>query len=225
MFLSPQLNSEPIQLPYVHPLETLLVYRAPGNATVVEWTGLVRVQYAPHGLLNVTISTRYYNATCGLCGHPNGNASDDLRLPNGRQAETAELLVEGWRAIADDLTCNGDCDDLYRMCVDLRLYQSPWLCGNINEPSNSSFLVCHDAISPSPFFRNCLYNMCVREGNRSALCSSLEAYATACQDAQINLGAWRSATSCRTCPPNLPLSRSGVCLNVDKQRGSLRNRL
>ncbi|KAL4608607.1 alpha-tectorin [Arapaima gigas] len=198
-----KVNGETVPLPYVHPMETLLIYRAPGNATVAEWTGLVKVRYTRQGLLNVTLSTLYYNATCGLCGYFNGNASDELRLPNGRLAESTELFTEGWRAIADDMTCNGDCEDLYRMCVDLRLYQSPWLCGNINDPNNSSFLACHNAVNPSPFFRNCLYNMCVREGNRSALCSSLRAYASACQDAQISIGAWRSATNCPLpCPEN-----------------------
>ncbi|XP_062341282.1 alpha-tectorin [Osmerus eperlanus] len=179
-----KLNGEPVLLPYIHPLDTLLIYRAHGNATVVESSGLLRVRYTRQGFLNISLSTLFFNATCGLCGVFNGNASDDLRLPNGRLAESVELFTDGWRAIADDLTCNGDCDDLYRMCTDLRLYQSPWMCGNINDPGNSSFLVCHAAVNPSPFFRNCLYNMCVREGNRSALCSSLQAYASACQDAQ-----------------------------------------
>ncbi|XP_020319975.1 alpha-tectorin [Oncorhynchus kisutch] len=198
-----KLNGEPVLLPYIHPLETLMIYRAPGNATVVESSGLVLVRYTRQGFLNISLSTLFYNATCGLCGLFNGNASDDLRLPNGRLADSPELFTEGWRAIADDLTCNGDCDDLYRMCTDLRLYQSPWMCGNINDPGNSSFLACHGAVNPSPFFRNCLYNMCVREGNRSALCSSLQAYASACQDAQVGLAAWRSATNCPLpCPEN-----------------------
>ncbi|KAF7688705.1 hypothetical protein HF521_013512 [Silurus meridionalis] len=198
-----KVNGEQVVLPYVHPTEPLVVYRAPGNATVVEWTGLIRARYSRQGFLNITLSTLFYNSTCGLCGFFNGDPSDDLRLPSGRQADTADQFVEGWKAIADDLTCNGDCDDLYRMCTDLRLYQSPWLCGNINDPGNSSFLACHLAVNPSPFFRNCLYNMCVKEGNRSALCSSLQAYASACQDAQINLGPWRSATNCPLpCPEN-----------------------
>lgn len=174
-----------------------MIYRASGNATVVESRGLLRVQYNQQGSLNISLSTLYYNATCGLCGPFNGNASDDLRLPSGRLADSAELFSEAWRAIADDLTCNGDCDDLYRMCTDLRLYQSPWMCGHINDPGNSSFLACHSVVNPSPFFRNCLYNMCVKEGNRSALCSSLQAYAAACQDAQVGLTSWRSATNCR----------------------------
>ena len=181
-----------------------MIYRAPGNATVVESSGLVLVRYTRQGLLNISLSTLFYNATCGLCGLFNGNASDDLRLPNGRLAESLELFTEGWRAIADDLTCNGDCDDLYRMCTDLRLYQSPWMCGNINDLGNSSFLACHGAVNPSPFFRNCLYNMCMREGNRSVLCSSLQAYASACQDAQVDLAAWRSATNCRELVPSPP---------------------
>ncbi|TKS83231.1 Alpha-tectorin Precursor [Collichthys lucidus] len=198
-----KVNGEPVVLPYVHPMETVMIYKAPGNATVVEARSLMRVQYTRQGFLNVSLSTMYYNVTCGLCGVFNSNATDDLRLPNGRLAESTEQFTESWRSIADDLTCNGDCDDLYRMCTDLRLYQSPWMCGNINDPGNSSFLACHAVVNPSPFFRNCLYNMCVRDGNRSALCSSLQAYATACQDAQVGLTSWRSATNCPLpCPEN-----------------------
>ncbi|CAL8305053.1 alpha-tectorin [Gadus morhua] len=191
-----KVNAEVVPLPYVHPLETMLIYKAPGNVTVVECPGVIRVHYNRQGFLNISLSTVFYNATCGLCGFFNRNGSDDLRLPNGRLAESSEQFTEGWRAIADDLTCNGDCDDLYRMCTDLRVYQSPYMCGSINDPGNSSFLACHDAINPSPFFRNCLYNMCVKEGNRSALCSSLQAYASACQDAQVGLASWRSTTNC-----------------------------
>uniref|UniRef100_A0A672P1U9 Tectorin alpha n=1 Tax=Sinocyclocheilus grahami TaxID=75366 RepID=A0A672P1U9_SINGR len=198
-----KVNGEPAFLPYVHPVEPLIIYRSSGNITVIEWSGLVRTRYSRQGLLNITLSTLFYNTTCGLCGFFNGDPIDDLRLPSGRQADTPEQFIEGWKAIADDLTCNGDCEDLYRMCTDLRLYQSPWLCGNINDLGNGSFLACHTAVNPSPFFRNCLYNMCVREGNRSALCNSLQAYASACQDAQIILGAWRSATNCPLpCPEN-----------------------
>lgn len=191
------MNGEAVGLPYVHPAGVMLVYRAPGNATVVESRGLLRVHYSRQGSLNVSLSTLFYNLSCGLCGVFNGNASDDLRLPNGRLAESAEVFSESWRSIADDLTCNGDCDDLYRTCTDLRLYQSPWMCGHINDPGNSSFLACHAVVNPSPFFRNCLYNMCVKAGNHSALCSSLHDYATACQDARVDLSSWRSATNCR----------------------------
>nr|XP_057933710.1 alpha-tectorin [Doryrhamphus excisus] len=199
-----KVNGELTTLPYVHPLETLAVYRAPGNATVVESRGRLRVLYTEQGFINISLSTIFYNITCGLCGVFNSDANDDFRLPNGRLAESAEQFVEGWRSsIADDITCNGDCDELYRTCTDLRLYQSSWMCGNINDPGNSSFLACHAAVNPSPFFRNCLYNMCVKDGNRSALCSSLQAYATACQDAQVLVASWRTATNCPLpCPDN-----------------------
>ncbi|KAM4544548.1 alpha-tectorin isoform 1-T1 [Odontesthes bonariensis] len=217
-----KVNGEPVALPYVHPMETMMIYKAPGNATVVESRGLLRVHYTRQGNLNISLSTVFYNITCGLCGVFNSNATDDLRLPSGRLAESTEQFTEGWRSIADDLTCNGDCDDLYRMCTDLRLYQSPWMCGNINDPGNSSFLACHAVVNPSPFFRNCLYNMCVREGNRSALCSSLQAYAAACQDAQVGLASWRSATNCLLpCPENSHFEECTsvcplTCANLDE---------
>ncbi|XP_055082658.1 alpha-tectorin [Periophthalmus magnuspinnatus] len=217
-----KVNGEPVVLPYVHPMETVMIYRAPGNATVVESRGLLRVHYTRQGYLNISLSTLYYNVTCGLCGVFNSNATDDLRLPNGRLAESAEQFTEAWKSLADDLTCNGDCDDLYRMCTDLRLYQSPWMCGNINDPGNSSFIACHTVVNPSPFFRNCLYNMCVKEGNRSAMCNSLQAYATACQDAHIGLPSWRSATNCPLpCPENSHFEECTTacpltCTNLDE---------
>uniref|UniRef100_A0A3Q2CMV0 Tectorin alpha n=1 Tax=Cyprinodon variegatus TaxID=28743 RepID=A0A3Q2CMV0_CYPVA len=217
-----KVNGEPVVLPFVHPMGTMIIYKAPGNTTVVESRGLLRVHYTRQGFLNISLSTIYYNITCGLCGVFNSNATDDLRLPNGRLAENTEQFTDGWRSIADDLTCNGDCDDLYRMCTDLRLYQSPWMCGNINDPGNSSFLACHTVVNPSPFFRNCLYNMCIREGNRSALCSSLQAYATACQDAQVGLASWRIATNCPLpCPENSHFEECTTacpltCTNLDE---------
>ncbi|XP_061754985.1 alpha-tectorin [Nerophis ophidion] len=199
-----KVNGELIALPYVHPLETVTIYRAPGNTTVVESRGHLRVLYTQQGFINISLSTIFYNTTCGLCGVFNSDADDDFRLPNGRLAESAEQFVEGWRSsIADDIPCNGDCDELYRTCTDLRLYQSSWMCGNINDPGNSSFLACHTAVNPSPFFRNCLYNMCVKDGNRTTLCSSLHTYATACQDAQVIVASWRTATNCPLpCPEN-----------------------
>uniref|UniRef100_A0A8C6SH00 Tectorin alpha n=1 Tax=Neogobius melanostomus TaxID=47308 RepID=A0A8C6SH00_9GOBI len=217
-----KVNGEPVVLPYVHPLETVMIYRASGNTTVVESRGRLRVSYTQQGHLNISLSTLYYNATCGLCGVFNDNATDDLRLPNGRLAESAEQFAEAWKSLADDLTCNGDCDDLYRMCTDLRLYQSPYMCGSINDPGNSSFLACHTVVNPSPFFRNCLYNMCVREGNRSAMCNSLQGYATACQDAHVGLPSWRSATDCPLpCPENSHFEECTsscplTCANLDE---------
>ncbi|XP_061607135.1 alpha-tectorin isoform X3 [Phyllopteryx taeniolatus] len=198
-----KVNGKLTALPYVHPTQTIKVYRASGNATVVESRGQLRVHYTQQGSVNISLSTAFYNITCGLCGVFNGDPADDFRLPNGRLAESASQFSEGWRSIADDITCNGDCEDLYRMCTDLRHYQSPWMCGNINDPGNSSFLACHRAVNPSPFFRNCLYNMCVKDGDRSALCSSLHAYAAACQDAQVVVTSWRITTNCPfPCPAN-----------------------
>ncbi|XP_077448968.1 alpha-tectorin isoform X1 [Stigmatopora argus] len=198
-----KINGEPMGLPYIHPTQTVKVYRASGNATVVESRGHLHVYYTQQGSINISLSTTFYNLTCGLCGVFNDDPADDSRLPNGRLSESASMFLEGWRSIPDDISCNGDCEDLYRMCTDLRHYQSPWMCGNINDPGNSSFLACHGAVNPSPFFRNCLYNMCIKDGNRSALCSSLHAYAAACQDAHVVLAAWRTSTNCPLpCPAN-----------------------
>ncbi|KAK7926066.1 hypothetical protein WMY93_008376 [Mugilogobius chulae] len=194
-----KVNGEPVVLPYIHPMETVLIYRAPGNATVVESRGLLRVQY-----------TRQGNSTspCPPVLQRDLWAVRSLQQQRHRRPATAQrthgrvsgAVHRGWKSLADDLTCNGDCDDLYRMCTDLRLYQSPYMCGNINDPGNSTFIACHTVVNPSPFFRNCLYNMCVKEGNRSVMCNSLQAYATALYFSLIYI--LSSPSSALPCPEN-----------------------
>ncbi|XP_059813041.1 alpha-tectorin [Hypanus sabinus] len=199
-----KVNAFAISLPFIHSSGKLKIYRA-GNDTMVELDNSFQILYSSEDRINVTLSTAYYNNTCGLCGYFNGNPTDDFRKTNGKVTENTAEFVDNWKTFADDMTCNGQCEELYTVCTneDLILYQGISLCGIIHDPNNSSFLNCHEVVNPSPFFRSCLYTMCLNGGNISALCSSLQAYADACTGAEVMLANWRSSTFCPLpCPEN-----------------------
>ncbi|XP_032905509.1 alpha-tectorin [Amblyraja radiata] len=199
-----KVNALAISLPFMHSSGKLKIYRN-GNYTMVELYNSLQILYTSEDRINVMLSTAYYNNTCGLCGYFNGNPTDDFRKANGKVTENTAEFVDNWKTFADDMTCNGQCEELYTVCTneDLILYQGTSLCGIINDPNNSSFLSCHEAVNSSPFFRSCLYTMCLNGGNISALCSSLQAYADACTGADVMLANWRSSGFCPLpCPEN-----------------------
>uniref|UniRef100_A0A8C0IRT1 VWFD domain-containing protein n=1 Tax=Chelonoidis abingdonii TaxID=106734 RepID=A0A8C0IRT1_CHEAB len=67
-------------------------------------------------------------------------------------------------------------------------------------PASTSWL--GSVIDPAPFFDDCVFDACQYKGHRDALCSAISAYVTACQAGGIQIGQWRSASFCPTCPHN-----------------------
>lgn len=55
------------------------------------------------------------------------------------------------------------------------------------------FEECHKKISPDPYFKACVYDVC-HMTNSTISCSSMEAYAAACADVSVCID-WRNATN------------------------------
>ena len=43
---------------------------------------------------------------------------------------------------------------------------------------------------------DCVFDLCAEEGSAALRCASFEAYATACQEAGVELGSWRKQLDC-----------------------------
>lgn len=56
---------------------------------------------------------------------------------------------------------------------------------------------CISVVDPTPFFRNCVFDMCQYNGTDSVLCDQLQAYTDACQQAGAKVDQWRSPEFCR----------------------------
>lgn len=192
------MNGYDVELPYFHPSSRLEIYRS-DNGTMMESEGLLAIGYYDSGLLEIHLSTAYFNCTGGLCGFFDGNASNEFCLPKGKCTDNLELFLESWTTF--DEICNGECGDLLKACNNdselLKSYRSRSNCGIINDPTNSSFLECHSVVNVSAYYRTCLFRLCQSGGNRSELCDSVARYASACKNAEVDIGQWRSHSFCR----------------------------
>lgn len=68
-----------------------------GNVTVSHTSGL-EVIFSPRGEVTLAVKATLANHLCAPCGNFNGDAEDDLRLPNGRVAESIAEVVDAWKA-------------------------------------------------------------------------------------------------------------------------------
>lgn len=192
------MNGYDVELPYFHPSGRLEIYQT-DNSTVMEAEGLLAISYYSSGLVEIRLSTSYFNCTGGLCGLFNDNATDEFCLPKGKFTDNLELFLESWTTF--DEICNGECGDLLMACNNdselLKSYRSRSSCGIINDPTNSSFLECHSVVNVSAYYRTCLFRLCQSGGNVSELCDSVARYASACKNADVDIGQWRSHSFCR----------------------------
>uniref|UniRef100_A0A8D2MX47 Alpha-tectorin n=1 Tax=Zonotrichia albicollis TaxID=44394 RepID=A0A8D2MX47_ZONAL len=211
-----KVNGYDVELPYFHPSGRLEIYRT-DNSTVMESEGLLAISYYDSGLLEIHLSTSYFNCTAGLCGLFNDNATDEFWLPKGKFTDNLELFLESW--ITFDEFCNGECGDLLMACNNdselLKSYRSRSSCGIINDPTNSSFLECHSVVNVSAYYRTCLFRLCQSGGNVSELCDSVARYASACKNADVDIGQWRSHSFCPlACPENSHFEECMSCVET-----------
>ncbi|XP_074068329.1 alpha-tectorin [Macrotis lagotis] len=208
-----RLNGQEVELPFFHSSGKLEIFRNK-NSTTVESKGIVTVQYSDVGMLHIRLSTIYFNCTGGLCGFYNGNATDELCFPNGKCTDNVAVFLESWTTFEE--ICNGECGDLLKACNNdselLKFYRSRSRCGIINDPSNSSFLECHGVVNVTAYYRTCLFRLCQSGGNESELCDSVARYSSACKNADVEVGPWRTYDFCPLdCPENSHFEECMTC--------------
>lgn len=225
-----QVNGYEAELPYFHPSGQLEIYRSK-NGTVVELDGLIHIHYSDLGILEIRLSTTYFNCTGGLCGYFNGNSSDEFCFPNGKCTDNLVVFIDSWTTFNE--ICNGECGDLLKACNNdselLKDYRSRSKCGVINDPTNSSFLECHSVVNVSTYYRTCLFRLCQSGGNESELCDSVARYASACKNAEVDVGQWRSLSFCRKLGSGRDIylhlvSHMKSCLSIGQHHGPFRSK-
>ncbi|TFJ96507.1 aminotransferase AlaT [Platysternon megacephalum] len=187
-----QVNGSRVTLPAV-PAPGVSVRLSGTFAEVRTDFGLV-VRYDGDHYAEVRVSRQYRGALCGLCGDYNGDPGDDFRTPSGGAAGSAGEFGDSWGV--GNCTLAGP--PVTPQCpADARLeYEGPGACGILLAP-DGPFAPCHGQLSPTIFFRDCVFDLCALGGDRRQLCSALGTYGTQCQAHNISLGPWRNQTLCR----------------------------
>nr|XP_016853067.1 PREDICTED: IgGFc-binding protein [Anolis carolinensis] len=144
--------------------------------------------------LLVQVDERYKGQLCGLCGTFSGSQLDDFLKPDGSLEHDPNVFGNSWRVPDADWTCDSSpvvpppCDPIKQVA-----FQS--LC-NVLLARDGPFALCHGNIPPQLYFETCVYDQCATGGDSGQFCKSLEAYAAACEQAEVALGEWRKGTSC-----------------------------
>ncbi|KAM6223680.1 IgGFc-binding protein [Rhynchocyon petersi] len=184
---------------------------AEGRNMVLQTTKGLRLLFDGDAHVLMSIPNPFRGRLCGLCGNFNGNWSDDFVLPGGNAAPSVEAFGAAWRAPSSSPGCAEGCGaHPCPVCSAEQTapYESAQACGRLRDP-HGPFVACHAVLSPSEYFRQCVYDMCAQKGDSAALCRSLAAYTAACQAAGMTVKPWRTDSFCPLqCPAH---SHYSIC--------------
>ncbi|XP_039369198.1 IgGFc-binding protein-like [Mauremys reevesii] len=191
-------------LPVVVADGQLQAYQHGGNVLVQTDFGLT-VSYDLVYHARVTVPGNYQGQTCGLCGNYNGRRDDEFLLPDGRAAPNVAAFGSAWKVPIPGVACADGCTgDNCLVCEERKkdIFKQRNYCGLLTAP-DGPFAACHGTVSPTVYFNNCLYDLCLGNGDSQVLCQSIHSYVTACQEARVTIQPWRSASFCPLpCPAN-----------------------
>ncbi|XP_060098771.1 uncharacterized protein LOC132574434 [Heteronotia binoei] len=147
--------------------------------------------------LLVSVSEKYREKVCGLCGTYTGVAWDDFTTPTGAILEDVNVFGNSWRE-PDDLW---PCDSTPlppAPCPPSEQEAAQEHCRRLSA-KDGPFSPCHDAVPPQSYLESCLYDACATGGSPAQLCMVLQSYAAACRAAGVVLGDWEAGTLCESC--------------------------
>ncbi|XP_071062157.1 IgGFc-binding protein [Pseudochaenichthys georgianus] len=168
------------------------------------------------GIVSISLSSKYANVTCGLCGNFNSDPADDLAVNGTQEPLIPELFGKAWR--------NGQTPWCVEVCLGgscpkcsselLVRFSDPESCGKILEV-NGPFRRCHGKVDPSSYYKRCVSDLCLHGGLQPALCHSLAEYAAVCLSHNAAVSAWRSPGFCYpSCPTRTSYNISSASVHL-----------
>ncbi|XP_071325188.1 IgGFc-binding protein [Trachinotus anak] len=199
------INGERKLLPVTLRSRLAKIYQS-GIFVVVDTNLGIQIKYDCSHIATVLLSNK--TEVRGMCGNGNGIKDDDLRTPQG-EAVDATTFGWSWRAPDQEAPCTADCGDACPHCSADKLQEqnvvSQWI--SLHEyiwSPESPFYPCWEVANYTKISTGIsIFDLCSSNDTQKAICPVLEAYAAACQNAQIQIGEWRSSTVCAmSCPLN-----------------------
>ncbi|KAM4714652.1 zonadhesin, like [Anableps anableps] len=164
----------------------------------------------------IELPSTYRHSVRGLCGNYDGITRNEYMKPDGTVVRSLNEFGNSWRTndreagglkISDvpisvhvhrrEVETDPESGFETSDCSQSQLndYNSVAKCGALSDPEGP-FVACHDSLPPQPYQDDCLFDLCAEEGSEELRCGSYEAYAAACQEAGVKLGAWRQHLDC-----------------------------
>ncbi|XP_037075331.1 hemocytin-like [Pollicipes pollicipes] len=176
---------------YIKYASTLYLSVTLPNGVEVWWDGETRAVIHSPGELTGAIG--------GLCGNNNGNQRDDFSTPEGDIETNVLTFASQWRV---DETCDDRTEETTHPCQahPEKYAEAAKYCDKL--VSSPVFQACHTVVDPTPYVKNCQYDMCsCRTELKDCYCVHLADYAEACTANDVAIE-WRSEVG--LCGVNCP---------------------
>ncbi|XP_072911798.1 IgGFc-binding protein-like [Hemitrygon akajei] len=183
-----------------------------GHRTVLRASFSLEVAYDGLYQVDIWVPSTYRRQLGGLCGDYTGTSSADFALPDGKTTRNVTHFGEAWQdkgAVGCTHGCGSSC---FTCAADhSQLFAGRAYCGRIKDLAGP-FSLCLSKVDPTPFFQECVFDLCAAQGKQDVLCRAMRAFAVACQLEGISIQAWRSKDFCPlSCPAN---SHYELCANT-----------
>ncbi|XP_077750936.1 IgGFc-binding protein-like [Canis aureus] len=173
-----------------------------GRHVVVHTACGLHLMYDWGSQVHLTVPSTFHGQLVGICG-AFGGKDGPLDPPLDKRSWFKGLITNPCPLPQPNLDFTISCPT-----QPPQIYNAPKLCRLLQAP-DGPFGRCLDHISPKPFLRICLQNICHTHGQHLGLCDALTAYTAACQEAGIPVKLWRGPKLCPlTCPPR---SHYSIC--------------
>ncbi|XP_039919393.1 von Willebrand factor isoform X3 [Hirundo rustica] len=201
------LNGQDIQIPLLQ--GALRVQRVVRSSVRLTYREDLQIDWDGHGQLLVKVSPVYSERMCGLCGNYDGNQGDDFLTPSGMVESLLEDFGNSWKL-------NADCQDLLKQDSDpcnLNPHLAKYAEDSCSVLMSPAFEPCHHEVSPTPYVKNCRFDVCSCSSGKDCLCSAIANYAAACARKNI-LVQWRQPDFCpMACPEGQVYQQCGTPCN------------
>ncbi|XP_049323399.1 IgGFc-binding protein [Astyanax mexicanus] len=186
-------------LPLVLEEGLVKVYQS-GAFIILETSFGLKVTYDTVSMVTVEIPSTYKKAVRGVCGDYNGNKENDLTLPDGTQAASAEAFVQGWISVQEEVICQTGCGSSCTIPNKNNETKAENACKILTQ-EKGPFTNCYSKVSPTPIYDACVKDVASNLDDKTLVCRHIQKYVAQCQDSGISISIWRNATFCpMTCP-------------------------
>merc|ERR1719431_1118046 len=170
------------------------------NGVVIKY-GSVTVEFKKY-LISVTVPSAYQNKVTGLCGTYNEDSSDDLTNSTGSVVIDANQFGDSF-LVGECGASSPPVNDPPCTIEQQERWNTVEFCGVITS-DDGPFAACKETHDLSGFFDNCLYDMCLTDGDLNTLSEILTLVSRECTtDVVCN---WReqipAVAGLFTCPEN-----------------------
>ncbi|OCT81798.1 hypothetical protein XELAEV_18024306mg [Xenopus laevis] len=140
----------------------------------------------------IKLSAEFEGNVCGLCGNYDGSVYNEFTTRSQSVVVNVQEFGNSWK---DSPTCP-DAQPLRHPCL-ANPYRQSWAQKHCSIIISSVFAKCQSKVDPAPFYEACVHDSCACDsgGDCECFCTSVAAYAAACNEAGICI-AWRTPEMC-----------------------------